>query len=83
MSLKKVRLLSDLQSGGNPEGHPGGVWSTPGPPQQADPGPGEGAEGGEVTGGAPRGEQQKPAVRQDEAGGGDRELPETDSGHDG
>lgn len=75
--------LSDLPSGGNPQKHQSGQRPAAGPPQQGDTGPGGGAEEGQGAGGAPGRDQQRPAVCQDEAGGGNRSLPAADSRHDG
>lgn len=50
-------LRLDPQSGGHPAKHPTRVWPTLGAAQQADTGAAGGAEGGEVPGGAPRGDQ--------------------------
>lgn len=76
-------LRPDPQSGGDPAKHPARVRPTPGAAQQADTGAAGGAEGGEVPGGAPRGDQQQSAVREDEAGGRNRQLPAADPRHDG
>lgn len=71
--------LSDPFSGADPEGHPGALRARDGPPAQHSEASGGGAEPGADAGGAAGGRLPGPPTRQDEAGGGDRNLPPTDT----